>query len=154
MAGPVRYWEDLEVGQEFQLGSMTFTRDEIVAFARDWDPQYFHVDAEAAKASEFGGLIASGFHTGSAAMRLVADGWLNPATSIGSPGLDELRWLKPVRPGDTISVALRVLEKRASQSKPHLGISVLAWTVTNQHGEAVMTVKAVNLIRRRPGDTR
>ena len=154
MAGPVRYWEDLEVGQEFQLGSKTFSRDEIVAFARDWDPQYFHVDAEAAKASEYGGLIASGFHTGSAAMRLVADGWLNPATSIGSPGLDELRWLRPVRPGDTITVRMRVLEKRASQSKPHLGISVLAWTVTNQNGEAVMTVKAVNLIRRRPGDMR
>lgn len=150
MSGPVRYWEDLEVGQEFVLGSRTFTEKEIVGFAEEWDPQPFHIDPELAQRSEFGGLIASGFHTAATAMRLMVDHWLNPVTGMGSPGIDELRWLRPVRPGDTIEVKLRVLDKRASQSRSNMGLTVLGWTAINQHGDTVMTLKAVNLIRRKP----
>ncbi len=147
---PLRYWEDLEVGQSYALGSMTLSEEEIVAFARQFDPQPFHVDREAAKASMFGGIIASGWHTCSASMRLLADNFLHPETSLGSPGIDEVRWPRPVRAGDTITASLTVTSKRPSASKPFMGLVSYDWNAVNQHGETVVTMKATNLIRRRP----
>ena len=98
-----RYWDDYEVGQKFPLGSTTFTEQEIVDFARQFDPQPFHIDAEAAKQSMYGGIIASGWHVASKMMRLFVDNYVDRRTALGSPGLDELRWLKPVRGGDTLT---------------------------------------------------
>src|SRR3990167_8271768 len=98
-----RYWEDYEVGRKYPLGSTSFTAEEIVEFAQKFDPQSFQVDAEAAKSSLFGGLCASGWHVAAKLMRLFVDNYVDKRTALGSPGLDELRWLKPVRPGDTLT---------------------------------------------------
>ena len=116
-----RYWDDYEVGQKFPLGSTTFTEQEIVDFARQFDPQPFHVDAEAAKASMFGGLIASGWHVAAKMMRLFVDNYVDRRTALGSPGLDELRWLKPVRPGDTLTGWVECAAKVPSKSRPTHG---------------------------------
>lgn len=145
-----RYWEDYEVGAKYPLGSTSFTADEIVEFARQFDPQSFHVDAEAAKASLFGGLIASGWHVAAKLMRLFVDSYIDKRTALGSPGLDELRWLKPVRPGDTLTAWVECAAKVPSQSRPTLGVIHEHWTATNQKGELVMTAKGINMVRRRP----
>jgi acyl dehydratase len=147
---PLRYWEDLEVGQTYLLGSATLSEDEIIAFARKFDPQPFHIDREAAKASMFGGIIASGWHTCSVSMRLLADNFLHPETSLGSPGIDEVRWPKPVRAGDTITASLSVTGKRPSASKPFMGLVFYDWKAVNQNGEIVVTMKGTNLLKRRP----
>jgi len=153
MAGPLRYWEDVEVGQAFELGSRTLSRHDIIGFAVDYDPQLFHLDPEMAKGTSFGGLIASGLQTLSVGMRLLADGFLNPDSSMGSPGLDELRWLKPVWPEDTLTLRIEITDKRASRSRPEMGSVMLNWTLSNQRGEPVLAVKGVNLMRRRPSTT-
>ena len=145
-----RYWEDYEVGQKFQLGSTSFTAEEIVEFGRQFDPQPFHIDGAAAKASMFGGLIASGWHVAAKMMRLFVDNYVDRRTALGSPGVDELRWLKPVRPGDTLSGWVECSAKVPSRSKPQLGIIHEHWTVINQNGEVVMTTKGINMVRRRP----
>ena len=145
-----RYWEDYEVGQKFPLGSTTFTADEIVAFARQFDPQRFHIDADAAKKSMFGGLIASGWHIAAKLMRLFVDNYIDDRTALGSPGVDEIRWLKPVRPGDTLTAWVECAGKVPSKSRPELGIIHEHWRATNQKGELVMTTKGVNMVRRRP----
>lgn len=145
-----RYWEDYEVGRKYPLGSTTFTEQEIVAFGREFDPQSFHVDAEAARQSPFGGLIASGWHVAAKVMRLYVDNHVDPRTALGSPGLDELRWLKPVRPGDTLTGWVECAGKSPSRSKPDLGIVQAHWQVFNQKGEVVMTTKGINMVRRRP----
>jgi len=146
----VRYWEDIKEGEVFELGSRTLDKERMVAFAREFDPQPFHTDEKAAEASIWGGLIASGWLTGSVLMRIFYDGFLKDTASLGSPGIDELRWLKPVRPGDTLTVRLTVLETAASRSKPDRGIVRSLMEVVNQHGEIVMTTKGVNFFRRRP----
>jgi acyl dehydratase len=145
-----RYWEDYEVGQKFPLGSTSFTEQEIVEFGRQYDPQPFHVDEPAAKASMFGGLIASGWQVAARMMRLFVDNYVDRRTALGSPGLDELRWLKPVRPGDTLTGVVEIADKIPSKSKPQLGIIHERWVVTNQNGEVVMTTKGINMVRRRP----
>ena len=145
-----RYWEDYEVGQKYPLGSTTFTADEIVAFGRQFDPQSFHVDAEAAKKSMFGGLIASGWHVAAKLMRLFVDGYIDTRTALGSPGVDEIRWLKPVRPGDTLTAWVECAAKVPSKSRPEMGIIHEHWGATNQKGELVMTTKGINMVRRRP----
>jgi acyl dehydratase len=145
-----RYWENYEVGEKFPLGSTSFTEREIVDFAKLYDPQSFHVDREAAKTSPFGGLIASGWLTGAKVMRLFADNHLDPRTSLGSPGLDELRWPRPVRPGDTLTAWVVCTSKVPSKSKPDRGVIREDWFATNQNGELVMTAKGINLVRRRP----
>ncbi|MBL8674173.1 MAG: MaoC family dehydratase [Rhodospirillales bacterium] len=150
MPGPLRYWEDIELDKVYELGSRVMTEAEIVAFGLEFDPQPIHVDKKAAEASMFGGLIASGWHTGAAMMRLMVDGYLNPETSLGSPGLDEIRWHKPVRAGDTIHVSVRAYEKTPSRSKPHIGVIRNEWTVRDQNGEPVMTVRGMGMFRRRP----
>lgn len=145
------YFEDFEEGQVFELGEKTLTRDEIVAFAREFDPQPFHVDEEAAKGSAFGGLIASGWHTAAVFMRLYADAVLHRAESMGSPGVEELRWLKPVRPGDTLSARLVVLDTVPSRSRPGRGTVYFVSEVRNGRGEKVMSMKARGLFARREG---
>ena len=146
----MRYWEDIKEGDVVELGSRTMEKDRMVAFAREFDPQPFHTDEKAAEASIWGGLIASGWLTGSVLMRIFYDGFLKDTASMGSPGIDELRWLKPVRPGDTLTVRFTVLETAASRSKPDRGIVHSLMEVLNQHGEIVMTTKGVNFFRRRP----
>ncbi|WP_422000736.1 MaoC family dehydratase [Reyranella sp.] len=145
-----RYWDDYEVGARFDLGSTRFTEEEIVAFARAYDPQSFHVDAEAARGSLFGGLIASGWHVAAKLMRLFVDNYVDPRTTLGSPGVDELRWLKPVRPGDTLTAWVECAGKVPSKSRPEMGIVHEHWRATNQQGELVMTAKGINMVRRRP----
>ncbi len=145
-----RYWEDFEVGERFVGPGITLSEAQILDFAMMYDPQPFHIDREAAAESPFGGLIASGFQTLALGFRsFYQAGEINHA-SIGSPGIDELRWLKPVRPGDTLHTEMEVKSKRASKSKPDRGILHLAWEVKNQTGETVLTLTGIHLLRRRP----
>jgi acyl dehydratase len=144
------YLEDFKAGTVHELGSRTITKDEIIAFGREYDPQPFHVDEQAARASIFGGLIASGWQTGALCMRLIADGLINQAASLGSPGVDQIRWLRPVRPGDTLSVRAEILEVRPSRSKPDRGAVRVTYEALNQDGEVVMTMTGVQLLGRRP----
>jgi acyl dehydratase len=146
----MRYFEDFTPGQVIELGARPITRDEIVAFARQFDPQPFHTDDEAAKATIFGGLIASGWHTAAITMRLLYDGLVHDTASLGSPGVDELRWVKPVRPGDTLSARLTVLECVPSRSKPDRGLVRSLLELCNQHGDVVVTSKGMSLFGRRP----
>ena len=146
----MRYFEDFTPGQVIELGSRTITRDQIIAFAKEFDPQPFHLDDEAAKRTIYGGLIASGWHTGSIMMRLLYDGLLHDTVSLGSPGVDELRWVKPVRPGDILSARLTVLECVPSRSKPDRGIVRSIVELRNQQGEIVVTSKGLSLFGRRP----
>jgi acyl dehydratase len=145
-----RYWENYEVGAKYPLGSTSFTEQEIVDFARQFDPQCFHLDAEAAKASLFGGLIASGWHVAAKLMRLVVDNYLDKRTALGSPGVDELRWLKPVRPGDTLTAWIECTAKVPSKSKPGIGVIHEQWGATNQKGELVLTARGLMIVRRKP----
>lgn len=145
-----RYFEDYVVGTALAFGSITVEEAEIIDFARRFDPQPFHTDREAARQSIYGNLIASGWHTAGLMMRLLVEHYLSPGASLGSPGVDELRWLKPVRPGDVLSVRVTVLEAAVSRSKPGRGLVRSHVEVLNQHGEAVMTMKAMNLLRCRP----
>jgi acyl dehydratase len=146
----MRYFEDFTPGQTIELGRRSITRDEIIAFAREFDPQPFHLDEEAAKTTIYGGLIASGWHTAAISMRLLYDGLVKDTVSLGSPGVDELRWVKPVRPGDTLSGRLTVLECVPSRSKPDRGIVRSTIEMLNQHGEVVVTSKGMSLFGRRP----
>jgi acyl dehydratase len=135
------YWEDFPAGRVIPLGSRAVTRDETLAFAAQFDPQPFHLDDAAAEASLFKRLSASGWHTCAMTMRLMCDAYLNDSAGLGSPGIDELRWLKPVYPGDTLSAEMTVLESRVMKSKPHVGLVLSRWRVFNQHGEDVMTMQ-------------
>ncbi|MBI1180867.1 MAG: dehydratase [Alphaproteobacteria bacterium] len=153
-AQPEIYFEDFSEGQEIELGSVTVDRDEVLEFARRYDPQPFHVDEAAARASIYGGLIASGWHTGAMMMRLLCDGLFLRAAGMGSPGLDQLRWIRPVRPGDTLTLHGRVLTAKASRSKPDRGAVDISYKAFNQDGELAMTFQAVTLFaRRHPGET-
>ena len=145
-----RYFEDFMPGDVIELGSRSVSRDEIVAFAREFDPQPFHLDEEAAQQSVYGGLLASGWHTGSISMRLLADGLVNHTVSMGSPGLDEMRWVKPVRPGDTLSGRYTVLECVPSRSKADRGVVRSLLELRNQHGDVVMTIRGMGIFGRRP----
>jgi acyl dehydratase len=145
----VRYWEDFKVGERFSSRGITLTEDAIIEFGYRYDPQPFHVDKEAAVDSPYGGLIASGFHTATVTFRMFYQTGVI-ANSIGSPGIDELRWLKPVRPGDTLYAEAEVLETRASRSKPDRGSIKVAYSAVNQIGETVMTYICTQFIRRRP----
>lgn len=145
-----RYFEDYAPGAVFTAGSIAVTAAEIVEFARKYDPQAMHTDPVAAANGHFGGLIASGWHTAALMMRMFADNFLSPASSIASPGLDELRWLQPVRPGDTLGLRVTLLEARPSRSKPEQGIIRSFVEVLNQTGEVVMSLRPISIIRRRP----
>src|SRR5574337_1228610 len=143
------YFYALKVGVVGEFGPRAITREESIAFAREYDPQPFHVDDEAARGSIYGGLIASGWHTMGITMRLVVDGFLGRAASLGSPGVEQLRWLKPVRPGDQLSVRVEILEVAPSRSKPDRGSIRAKWDTLNQHGEVVMTLTCVTMFGRR-----
>jgi acyl dehydratase len=149
MAGDL-YFEDFTVGREFRTDGATVTESQILDFALAFDPQPFHMDLEAAKRSIFGGLIASGFHSMALSFRLFAQTRALAACSLGSPGVDELRWLKPVRPGDTLRATVQVVEQRPSGSKPDRGIIRLHWTALNQRSEPVLTMTSMQLVKRRP----
>jgi acyl dehydratase len=146
---PVRTFEDFEPGQVYELGSTTVTEDEIVAFAREFDPQSFHLDPEAAKESVFGGLIASGWHTGAMWMRLYVDSMLAGSSAQGSPGIEELRWLAPVRPGDTLTGRLTVLEATPSSRRPDRGTVRIRGEMVNQDGVTVLSMVSRGHFRRR-----
>lgn len=149
----MRYLEDITVGQVFQSDPVTVTAEEIVEFARKYDPQYFHIDEEAAKNSIYGGLIASGWHTCAVAQQLRYTCFIKGTAAMGSPGMDDLRWLRPMRPGDRLSIRITVQEVRPSTSKPDRGIVRSLSEILNQDGEIVSTMHGMTMIRRRPADT-
>ena len=144
-----RYFEDFAVGDRFKTRGVTLTESMIVDFALRHDPQPFHIDIEAAKASIYGGLIASGFQTLALGFRMVLETGVFRAASMGSPGFDELRWLRPVRPGDTLHTEFEVLETKPSSSKPDRGIARIKYWIKNQSGEDVITFTAMQLLRRK-----
>jgi acyl dehydratase len=145
-----RYFEDYVEGDVHSFGSIEVDEDEVIAFAKRYDPQSLHTDPAAAQAGPFHGIIASGWHTCGLLMRLYVEHYLTHVASLASPGLDELRWLKPVRPGDRLSVRVTVLKAAASKSRPDRGAVTSFVEVFNQASEAVMTLKVVNIIGRRP----
>ena len=147
-----RYFEDYAAGAIYEYGSVVVTQEEIIGFASRYDPQSFHVDPVAAKQGPFGGLIASGWHTAALMMQLFAGHYLSTVASLGSPGVDELRWLKPVRPGDQLRLRLRTLDTRLSGSDPRRGIVRTLAELVDNGGEPVLRMTIVNLMRTRPID--
>ena len=146
---PERYFDDFDEGECFKTRGVTLTESMILDFALAYDPQPFHLDTEAARESLYGGLIDSGFQTLALGFRMVLETGVFRTSSMGSPGFDELRWLKPVRPGDTLRVEFEVTEKRPSSSKPDRGILRAAYRYVNQKGETVLTFTGMHLLRRR-----
>ena len=144
------YFEDFPVGFRFEHGSRTLTRAAIIDYARQWDPQPFHVDEEAARASPYGGLIASGWHTLGEAFNLILEAVDWSKCSMGSPGIDEVRWLRPVRPGDSLHITGEVLSARASASKPDRGFANIRYEIFNQHDEKVAGYIGIHMLRCRP----
>ena len=144
-----RYFEDYVEGSVHDCGSIAVEANEVVAFAKRFDPQSIHTDSEAAKRGPFGGLIASGWHTCGLMMRLYVEHYLTHVASLASPGLDELRWLEPVRPGDRLSLRVTVLKATPSKSKPDRGVVTSFVEMLNPTGVAVMTFRCVNIIARR-----
>ncbi len=149
---PDGYLEDYEVGRTYQLGEAVLEEADIVEFARQYDPQPFHADPVAAKHTEFGGLIASGYQVMAVAMRLLVEGYLSERASIVSPGIDEVRWHLPVRPGDRLRGRVTVTDVRPSTSKPDRGTLRDFVELHNQHGELVMSFRSISIFRRRPAD--
>ena len=144
------YWEDLQVGQVRQLGQIKPTREDIIAFAKQFDPQPFHLDDEAAKASVFGALCASGWHTCALAMRLMVTEFLCHTSSMGSPGLENIKWLKPVFPDDELRLQTTVLETKPMGKRPDIGMTRNLWEMFNQHGDKVLHMEGWGMFRRRP----
>jgi acyl dehydratase len=147
------FWEDLQAGSVRELGTTSVTAEEIKAFATQFDPQPFHLDEEAGQQSLFGGLCASGWHTCALVMRLTVDNMLKHSSSLGSPGLDNLKWLKPVYPGDVLSLKHTILESRALRKRPDTGLVRSRWDVTNQKGEPVLQMEGYGFFRRREAAT-
>ena len=148
----LRYFEDYALGTTYDCGSVSIDQAGIIAFAKEFDPQPFHVDLAAAAAGPFGGLIASGWHTAVLVMRLLVEQYLSEEASLGSAGLDELRWPHPVRPGDTLRARATVIESRRSLSKPDRGIIKTLVEAVNQDGRTVMRATAINFMLVRPAD--
>lgn len=145
-----RYFEDYVPGSVYEYGDVTVTEAEILEFAGRFDPQPMHVDPAAAAEGAYGGLIASGWHTTALMMRLYADHYLSRVASLGSPGIDELRWPAPVRPGDRLRLRVEVQDARPSRSRPDRGLVRTHTELRNQRGETVLSLTAMNLLRRRP----
>ena len=144
------YFEDFNTGDEREFGRYEVTREEILEFAEKYDPQPFHLDDEIAKQTHFGGLVASGWHTCAMNMKMVVDNIIDHGTALGSPGVDKIRWLKPVRPGDVLRVRATVGQTRPSRSRPEMGSVEIAHEIFNQKDEVVMTMTAIVLFLRRP----
>lgn len=152
MSGIKYYWEDLELGSVRDLGSITVSTQEIKEFAEQFDPQPFHIDEAAGRRSIFGNLCASGWHTCALAMKLTVENFLNESSSMGSPGLESLRWLKPVYPGDTLTLKHTIVESRPLRKRLDTGLVRSVWDMFNQNGEAVMQMEGYGMFRRRhPG---
>lgn len=147
------HWEDLQAGSVRELGTTTVNAEEIKEFAGKYDPQPFHLDEEAGRASLFGGLCASGWHTCALAMRLTVDNMLRHSTSLGSPGLESLKWLKPVFPGDVLSLRHTILESRGLRKRPDTGLVRSRWEMFNQKGERVLEMEGYGFFRRRESAT-
>jgi acyl dehydratase len=147
---PKYYWEDFVPGTQREFGRTEVRREAVIAFASQFDPQPFHLDDAAAEGTLFGRLSASGWHTCAMTMRMMCDDYLLDAASLGSPGLDHLKWLKPVYPGDTLSVRLSVLEARPMASRPDVGLVRSRWEVLNQQREVVLSMDGWGMFRRRP----
>jgi acyl dehydratase len=145
-----RFFEDFAVGQRFRSGTIEITAERIKSFAAEFDPQPFHLDEDAARESLFGGLAASGWHTAAVTMRLLVDSDLKPAGGTIGAGGEDLRWPRPVRPGDVLRIEAEVTEMRASRSRPELGIVKIRLTTFNQRGEPVQISSPVLMVRRRP----
>ena len=145
-----RYLEDYPVGEVVRATGVTLTEAEIIHFALTYDPQPFHVDTLAAQESIYGGLIASGWQVALLAFKMLVQAGLVGPGSLGSPGIDQLRWIKPVRPGDTIYACAKIAEARPSESKPDRGVVRVDWWVENQRRETVATFSSIQLVRRRP----
>jgi acyl dehydratase len=143
------YWEDLEPGLVRDLGTVTLSAEEIKEFAEQFDPQPFHIDEAAGRRSIYGNLCASGWHTCSLAMRLTVQNFLNESSSMGSPGLDNLRWLKPVYPGDTLRLQYTITESRPLRKRTDIGMVRATWEMSNQNGEKVMQMEGWGMFRRR-----
>ncbi|MDP6568108.1 MAG: MaoC family dehydratase [Alphaproteobacteria bacterium] len=148
----VTYLEDIALGEEREFGRYEVTEDEIIEFARQYDPQPFHTDPEAAKDSIYGGLIASGWHTCAMYMRMICDDRVDDGglSAMGSPGFDDLKWLQPVRPGDVLSVRSKVISTTPSQRRPDRGTLRVRTRIVNQHGEVVAEMTNLATFRRRP----
>ncbi|GLZ29243.1 enoyl-CoA hydratase [Lentzea sp. NBRC 105346] len=144
-----RYFEDYVPGAKYEFGSVKVDEQRIIEFAEEFDPQSFHVDAEAAATGPFGGLIASGWHTTALMMRLFADHYLSKNASLGGPGVDELRWLAPVRPGDVLGLRVTVLETRRSESKPDRGLVRTLAEMVNQDDVVVLRLTVLNFLKTR-----
>jgi acyl dehydratase len=144
------WWEDFKVGERSEMGRHTFGEEEIVAFARQFDPQPFHLDAKAAAGTPFGGLIASGWHTCAVGMRLMVDQYIGRTVSLGSPGIEDIRWLRPVRAGDTLTYSRTVTESRASTTRAGVGLVKHRWEAVNQSGETVLTMEGWGMYGRKP----
>jgi acyl dehydratase len=146
---PKIYFEDFEAGSVAQSPAKLVTREEIIAYASEFDPQPMHLDEEAARASMLGGLAASGWHTCAIAMRMMCDWFVLDSASMGAPGVDEVRWTRPVRPGDRLTLRRTVLDTRASKSRPDMGFVKLQFEMLNQSGDVVMTLVTPMMIKRR-----
>ena len=146
----IRYfWEDLQPGTTRDLGTVTITADEIREFAEKFDPQPFHLDEAAGRRSIFGNLCASGWHTSALAMKLTVENFLVEAASMGSPGVENLRWLKPVYPGDTLRLQYTVMEARPLRTRADTGLVRAAWDMFNQNSEKVLYMEGYGMFRRR-----
>ncbi|WKB51172.1 MaoC family dehydratase [Eleftheria terrae] len=155
-AAPTNYWEDFAAGSVREFGGITVNKDDVIRFAREFDPQPFHLDEAAARESLFGGLAASGWHTCAMVMRMMCDAYLLDSASLGSPGLDKLQWLKPVFPGDVLRVRMTVLEARPMNSKPHVGLVRSQWEAIAKRSdgreEVVLQMEGWGMFRRRETD--
>ena len=147
------YWEDFPVGSVREVGPLAVTREAVLAFARDFDPQPFHLDDAAAAASPFGRLAASGWHTCAMTMRMMCDAYLNQSSSMGSPGLEKIKWHNPVYPGDTLSGRTTVVQARPMNSRPTVGLVLSTWEIVNQDGALVLSMEGWGMFGRRPGAT-
>jgi acyl dehydratase len=147
---PKLFFEDFAKGDVSEYGPRSVTREEIVAFAQEFDPQPIHLDDEAGRASMLGGLSASGWHMCGIAMRMIADGFLLDSASMGAPGIDEVRWVTPLRPGDSLTLRTNVIDTRASRSRPEMGFVAFRFDLLNQHGAIAMTMTARLMLGRRP----
>jgi acyl dehydratase len=150
VASDNRYFEDYTTGHVYEFGAIAVSETEIIEFARRFDPQYFHLDPAKAAASEFGGIIASGFHTASLAMRLYVEHYLSHTASLASPGVGDVRWPKPLRPGDILKIRVTILEARPSRSKPDRGIVQARVETITQRDDLVLSMVVVSIIGRRP----
>ncbi len=153
MADITYFWEDMAVGQVRDLGTISPSREDIIAFASQFDPQPFHLDAAAGAASVFGGLCASGWHTCSMAMRLMVTNFLQQTSSLGSPGLENIQWKKPVYPNDTLRLQTTVLETKPMGRRPDVGMTRNLWEMFNQHGDKVLQMEGWGMFRRRHPST-